>query len=73
MDFELNQATKARPRRYVAYYRVSTGRQELSGLGLDAQRVRRMFEYAGEWPPKPRVNRRLASGRQSLLIELPAR
>ena len=38
MDFELNQATKARPRRYVAYYRVSIGRQELSGLGLDAQR-----------------------------------
>lgn len=35
--------------------------------------VRRMFEYAGERLPKPRVNRRLASGRQSLLIELPAR
>jgi DNA invertase Pin-like site-specific DNA recombinase len=40
----------ANGRKYVAYYRVSTGKQQRSGLGLEAQQeaVRQLL-YGGDW------------------------
>lgn len=47
-------AQAAKPPQFVAYYRVSTGAQGRSGLGIEAQRetVRRfMAGEGGGWPP----------------------
>ena len=38
-----------RPRQYVAYYRVSTGQQGLSGLGIEAQ-CAAVRQYVGSTP-----------------------
>jgi DNA invertase Pin-like site-specific DNA recombinase len=52
---DMNKAPKTIKRpRFVAYYRVSTGAQGRSGLGIEAQRetVRRfMTAEGGGWPP----------------------
>ena len=58
--------------KYVAYYRVSTSRQDRSGLGLEAQKeaVRQFLESKG-WPPIAEYTE-VESGRSSTRPQLQA-